>query len=82
MLPLGKAPMYSAALREAAPASPVLNVRQAAEYLGVSKSYLDKARVSGTGPAFCKLGNRVLYQRQVLDAFMDSHVRHSTSEAA
>lgn len=74
--------MHSPASREAIPASPFLNVRQAAEYLGVSKSYLDKARVLGTGPAFCKLGSRVLYQPEVLKTFMASRVRFSTSQEA
>ena len=46
---------------QAAPA--LFTVMEAAEYLRVSKNYLDKLRVSGGGPVFVRLGRRkVLYR--------------------
>lgn len=57
-----------------------LNTRAASNLLGVSKSFLDKARVRGDGPPYCKLGHRVLYRREVLDAFVRASERRSTSE--
>ncbi|MCK1332468.1 MULTISPECIES: helix-turn-helix domain-containing protein [unclassified Bradyrhizobium] len=45
-----------------------IRVREAAEYLGVSKSFLDKARCYGTnGPAFMRFGKAVVYSTDELD---------------
>ncbi|SCB36068.1 Helix-turn-helix domain-containing protein [Bradyrhizobium yuanmingense] len=45
-----------------------IRVREAAEYLGVSKSFLDKARCYGTnGPAFMRFGKAVVYSTEELD---------------
>lgn len=59
-----------------------LTVREAAEYLRVSKSYLDKLRVHGGGPAFIKIGSRVLYTVARLDEFMAAREYSNTSELA
>jgi hypothetical protein len=47
----------------------VANVRtlQAAEHLGVSKSFLDKARIYGGGPPFMRFGRAVVYSTDALD---------------
>lgn len=47
-----------------------LRVKQAAAYVGVSKSYLDKARCYGGGPTFVKLGTTVIYRSEDLDAWV------------
>lgn len=47
-----------------------LRVPQAAEYIGLSKSYLDKARMTGTGPAYAKLGATIVYSTADLDAWV------------
>lgn len=47
-----------------------LRVKQAAAYVGVSKSYLDKARCYGGGPTFAKLGTTVIYRSEDLDAWV------------
>jgi predicted DNA-binding transcriptional regulator AlpA len=57
-----------------------LNVRDAAEYVGLSKSYLDKARITGGGPKYIKLGQRVVYDTKDLDAWLDENRRRSTSD--
>ncbi|MBR0695868.1 AlpA family transcriptional regulator [Bradyrhizobium lablabi] len=45
-----------------------IRVREAAEYLGVSKSFLDKARCYGTnGPSFMRFGRAVVYSTDELD---------------
>lgn len=55
---------------------------KAAQYLGVSKSFLDQARVSGTGPKYAKISpTLVIYRRADLDAFLAARVVRSTSEA-
>lgn len=57
-----------------------LHRKQAAEFLAVSLSWLDKARISGLGPVFVKMGGRVLYDSRDLEAFIDSNRHSSTSE--
>ena len=47
-----------------------MRVRQAAEYVGVSKSLLDKLRCYGGGPAYAKLGTSVIYNTDDLDAWV------------
>ena len=39
-----------------------LDEPEAAMYLDVSRSYLRKARMTGTGPAFCRLGRAIKYR--------------------
>ena len=54
--------------------------KQAAVYLGLSLSWLDKARLRGDGPPYLKIGGRVVYDSADLDGFL-AHCRHqSTSE--
>jgi excisionase family DNA binding protein len=52
-----------------------IRVRQAAEYVGVSKSLLDKLRCYGGGPAYAKLGSSVIYSTEDLDAWLAAN-RH------
>ncbi|MEF2549060.1 helix-turn-helix domain-containing protein [Aurantimonas sp. E1-2-R+4] len=58
----------------------VLNAQSAANYLRLSKSSLAKLRLSGAGPAYCKLGRRVVYRAADLEAWLESRRRISTSE--
>jgi predicted DNA-binding transcriptional regulator AlpA len=46
-----------------------LSVAEAAAFLGVSKSWLDKQRVHGGGPAYLKIGRRVVYDLSDLEEF-------------
>ena len=59
-----------------------LNVKQAADYLGISESTLNKQRCFGGGPVYLKLGARVQYDVEDLDAYAASSRRRSTSENA
>ena len=52
----------------------------AARYLGLSKSFLAKARCSGFGPRYCKLGRRVAYRKSDLDAWREERIYASTSQ--
>jgi predicted DNA-binding transcriptional regulator AlpA len=56
-----------------------LNVEQAAAYIGVSESVLNKARLTGDGPVFLKLGRLVAYDRAELDTWLASRRRASKS---
>src|SRR3546814_16222405 len=44
----------------------LLNVRDAASFLGLSKSFIDKARIRGDGPHYLKLGSRFLKRTEAL----------------
>ena len=57
-----------------------LNTQQAASEFGLSTSWLAKLRLNGLGPAYCKVGKRVLYQRDEFERWIASHSRQSTSE--
>jgi hypothetical protein len=57
-----------------------LNVAQAAEYLGVGESTLNKARVSGRGPKFSKVLGRIIYRQEVLDQYVKQNELKSTAE--
>ena len=58
-----------------------LDTPQAAEYLGLGKSTLDKLRVAGGGPVFIKIGKRVVYDPADLDAWFAAHKRTSISDS-
>lgn len=52
----------------------------ASRHTRLSISYLEKARVTGEGPRYCKLGRRVVYRIADLDEWMADRVIGSTSE--
>lgn len=59
-----------------------LNTRDAARYLGLSASLLNKLRVRGGGPAFFRMPGvrRVLYRLADLHAWASNGRRLSTSD--
>lgn len=58
-----------------------LNVSEAAAFIGVSISMLNKLRVYGGGPTFLKIGRRVAYDPDDLAAWLYARRRRSTSDA-
>ena len=60
-----------------------LRTPDAACYLGIGQSTLERKRVDGTGPRFRVLGAKIVtYAVADLDAWANETVRSSTSEAA
>jgi predicted DNA-binding transcriptional regulator AlpA len=57
-----------------------LRTPQAAEYLGISTSSMEKMRMRGDGPPYAKLGRLVIYAMNDLDAWVKAHKRLSTIE--
>lgn len=56
-------------------------VQQAADYLGLSASHLNKLRSTGGGPLFCDFGVKaVRYRRTDLDTWAEQHKRAHTTE--
>lgn len=58
-----------------------LRVRDAANYVGLSKSSLDKYRCFGGGPTYSKVGRAVIYSTEELDAWLASQKRLTTWSA-
>ena len=58
----------------------MLIAEDAAEYLGLAMQTLAKMRWSGDSPPFFKVGRRVLYERDELDAWLAQRKRTSTSD--
>jgi hypothetical protein len=61
-------------------ARPKLSTVEAAAYLGLGKSTLDKFRLTGGGPRFASLGRRVIYDVPDLDSWVEGRKRTSTSQ--
>ncbi len=59
---------------------PYVNTRQAAAFLGLSSSTMNRYRVSGDGPAFHRFGKRVLYHMDDLDVWAGVRRLRSTSD--
>jgi len=59
-----------------------LSEAEAAEYIGMSRSFLRQARMDGRrpnrtpGPPFTKIGRKILYLKDDLDAWLEAH-RHA-----
>jgi predicted DNA-binding transcriptional regulator AlpA len=59
-----------------------ISVGEAATYLGISKSFLDKKRLDGSGPIYMKIGRRVTYDLSDLEIWVAGQKRRHTSEVA
>jgi predicted DNA-binding transcriptional regulator AlpA len=59
---------------------PLLHPRDVAKLLSVSTSWLAKARLSGNGPRFVKIGRAVRYLESSLKEYIKARMRGSTSE--
>ena len=55
-------------------------VSVAAEILGVSESFLNKLRMTGSGPRYVKMGSKVLYVLPELVPWALARARTSTSD--
>lgn len=62
--------------------SSYLNTKQAAYYVGLSESLLEKRRCNGDGPTYFQIGKAVRYLASDLDAWMKANRRRSTASAA
>jgi excisionase family DNA binding protein len=58
----------------------MLTTDEAADYLGISKSYLSRLRCYGRGPRYTKVGMYVFYKPVDLDNYRDSTTKTITPE--
>jgi excisionase family DNA binding protein len=56
-----------------------LTVTEAAKILGISSSTLNKKRIYGGGPTYCKFGRCIRYPISDLTAWAEASRRSSTS---
>jgi len=59
---------------------PLLYPRDVAALLGVSTSWLAKARLTGAGPRFVKVGRAVRYLESCVKEYIKARTRGSTGE--
>ena len=59
--------------------SPKLLVGEAAQFLRCSASFLNKRRVTGGGPAFLKIGKKILYDQRDLESWLANSKRRRTA---
>lgn len=61
----------------------LFNTKEAADYLGVSKAFLERVRWAGARIPFIKVGSRtVRYRLSDLNSYIEKQVRLSTSQVA
>jgi len=59
----------------------ILTEKEAAIYIGMSRSFLSQDRMNGyrvnrtPGPPFLKLGRSIRYRKQDLDDWLDKHLK-------
>ncbi len=59
----------------------ILRTPDAAEYVGLSSSTLEKKRLDGSGPPFVRLGGRAVgYDVGTLNSWLEQQERTSTSD--
>ncbi|MCQ9156819.1 helix-turn-helix transcriptional regulator [Acidomonas methanolica] len=59
-----------------------LRTPEASRFVGLSIRTLEKHRIYGTGPRYSKLGGRVVYRVDELQAWVESGARAHTSDSA
>ena len=59
----------------------ILRTTEAAEYVGLSPSTLEKKRLTGDGPEFVRLGGRAIgYDVAALDAWIEAQRTHKDNK--
>jgi excisionase family DNA binding protein len=59
--------------------SEVLTTAEAARYVRLGKPTIERFRLTGEGPRYCKLGGAVRYRRCDLDEWLQTRLIRSTS---
>jgi len=57
-----------------------MSVADVADYLGCSESWLNKARWKGGGPDYVKMGRKVMYRFDDVQAWLEEHRFKNTAE--
>ncbi len=57
----------------------IMTTTEAAQYVRLGKPTIERFRVTGEGPRYCKLGGAVRYRRADLDTWLEGRLINSTS---
>jgi predicted DNA-binding transcriptional regulator AlpA len=76
-----EAPISTTKKSRVEPQGAFVDTEATALRLGVSESYLNKARLAGNGPPFHKFGRSVRYKVSEVDEWAEGRRRVSTSDA-
>lgn len=60
----------------------ILTTPEAAQHCRLSTPTLERLRLRGDGPAYLKIGKAVRYRAADIDAWLETRLTHSTSQAA
>lgn len=72
------APLVGVALRNSVR---MMSTEEVADFLGITPGTLNGMRVKGVGPSYVKLGGKIVrYRSDVVEAWLASCTRHSTSD--
>tara|TARA_B100001179_G_C18598094_1_gene408338 strand:+ start:1996 stop:2187 length:192 start_codon:yes stop_codon:yes gene_type:complete len=58
----------------------LIHETEAAKYLGMSISWMQRSRWDGSGPPFVKLNHAVRYRKSDLDSWIEARLQRSTSD--
>ena len=58
----------------------LLTQQRLSEHIDVSERTLERWRVEGSGPVFCRAGRKVLYRSEDVEEWLLANRRKSTSE--
>ena len=58
----------------------IMNTSEAADYVRLSPPTMERFRLTGEGPRYCKLGGAVRYRQGDLDVWLESRLVSSTSD--
>lgn len=59
----------------------ILTTKEAAAYCRLGRPTMERFRITGEGAVYLKIGGAVRYRRTDLDAWLESRLTRSTSEA-
>lgn len=66
--------------KSAEPPEKIMTTEEVADYLSVSPIFLAKAKITGRGPKFSKLGGVVRYRLSEIHRWMNEHQHSNTTQ--
>ena len=60
----------------------LLTQKRLSDLIDVSERTLERWRIQGSGPAFCRAGRKILYRSEDVEQWLLANRRTSTSDAA
>lgn len=61
--------------------SDLMTTTEVAAYVRIKKATLERYRLTGGGPHYCRLGGMIRYRKKDIEAWLESRTVKSTKEA-